>query len=1589
MRSSAPLLLLLLGCQNSGTGVPLKPAGADGDTGPEPTPEDDTEDHEDDDDIDVIEGRPSSELWRRAAVDSPGTATFTELHPSPASDEDTEWVELHNPMVLDLDLSGWTLTGAVEWTFPAGTRLPAGGFVVVAGDPARLDGAALGPWEGRLANEGERIELVSRSGRVIDTLEYGTTPVWPVLADGSGFTLTKRDHDAASDRGENWAASTVAGGTPGASNALDPLTPPLELPLVGEDAEWQVEASGTAPPADWTTRSFDDTGWQTLQAPVFGGATAEPTPGVLWATADNHYAVYAGAPDGTGLRLLGSDTDGSWTTVDEWEVELTATDHLFLAAWEQTGDSSSSQMAIAELELPTATLGTDATGWEWVLGAPGDNPGALPAGVPPETATLTALVADADALGSWALPAVERARTDAPWGSTVGGVFTGAAAFIWADTFDAASVTNTDDTYALFRSLDPAVPAPGADALDAVPTAVYLRTAFSWDADPAATTLWLECTVDDGLAVHLNGTEVHRENLPSGSLDPTTLASAAVDPARRFVVELEAGALETGENVLAAEVHQATADAAEDFLFSCALTAEVTERSSERPLRLHEVPGADALDWVELVNLSETERDLADYLLASSTGEVAAPLAGTVAAGGVVEVPVDLVLEAGDRLFLRRADGSQLLDGVAVTGVLQARVSPDGPWGRPLSASPGAENPFELTEDIVINELMFHRAPVSEPGQPYAERDEEWLELYNRGTEPVDLGGWTLTDAVAYRIPEDTVLAPDGYLVVARDPDAVRADWPGVDVVGGWAGRLGNGGDRVVLLDADGNPADEVHYFDGGRWPGAADGGGSSLELRSPWADNAAAEAWAASDESGRAAWTEVSIRGLAERSVVGPDGVWNELVLGLLDEGVVLVDDVRVVRDPDGEAVELLDVGDFDAGTDGWRLRGTHRHSAVVPDPDDASNSVLRLVATGPTGHMHNHAETTLTGETGTGEVEVSFRARWVSGSNQLHSRLYFHRLPTTTLLPQPALSGTPGAQNSVWQDNLGPTWSSLRHDPAVPRPGVPVEVSVELRDPDGLDTVTLWSAVNGAAFSATPMTEATPGHFMAQLPGQPAGTLTQLYVEATDGTGATAFAPAGGPDSRALYTVQDGAGSTTGLHDLRVLMTPADTALLHDEVRLMSNDRVGATVVYKEREVFYDVGVRLKGSQRGRPTAARVGYALRFQDDAPFRGSHTSVMIDRSEGVGYGQREVLLNLAMTAAGSVSGEHNDLIQLMAPDAAYTGPAELQLDRFSSLVLDAQFDSGSDGTRFEYELIYYPTTTDDGTPAGHKLPQPDLVVGSPITWLGDDPEHWRWTFLIKNNERREDYSAMQELGALFDSADEDFEASAERVLDVDQWLRAFAMSSLAGVTDQYGGVGSQHNAQFYVRPADGRVLFFPHDLDFYSSATMPLIGNSDLARMLENPVWERIFYGHLVDLIRTAYTTDHLAPWCTQLQSLLPAQDFAAHCAYMDARAEHALSGDSASVTARFPPVDFAITTNGGEDFTVSSPTVTLSGTGWVDVARIYVDGDAVETPVTWRDRQTWEVEVALDAGDNAVELVATDLWGEVVASDGIRVTRE
>lgn len=879
------------------------------------------------------------------------------------------------------------------------------------------------------------------------------------------------------------------------------------------------------------------------------------------------------------------------------------------------------------------------------------------------------------------------------------------------------------------------------------------------------------------------------------------------------------------------------------------------------------------------------------------------------------------------------------------------------------------------------------------PKMDGGESSEEWIELYNKGNDPVDMSGWKLEGEVKYTFPQGTTVVGGEYLIIANNPIELAAKYPDIRIVGEYNGRLPNKAGQITLIDNNKNIADEVQYYDGKPWPDYADGRNASLELRQPDADNSKAMAWQASDESGRTSWNTYTYRRTAGPSAVGPDGQWNEFVLGLLDAGEILLDDISVIEDPDGSAVQLIQNRTFESGTaNKWRILGNHSHSEVILDPDNPSNHVLRLVATGTTGHMHNHAETTLAGGrpiVNGRNYEVSYRAKWIAGSNQLNSRLYFNRIAKTTLIEVPQLNGTPGQQNSRFETNIGPTFSELRHNPPVPMAGEPVTVSVRAEDPHGISNVTLFWRIDGQSWNSLPMNRGADKLYQAQIPGLSSSTVAQFYVRAADGLGIVSFFPPQGSDSRALYKVDDNLAADNGLNNFRIIMLSDDYAWMHTNINLMSDDRVGATVIYNEKEVFYDAGVRLKSSQRHRLVAEHVGFNVDFCADHLFSGIHESVAVDRSEGVMFGQREMLIHQTLNRAGSCQlTKYSDLIKVIAPAIQHTSSAELQLSRYNAIFLNDQFENGSDGQVYEYEYIYYPRFTVSGDPEDYKIPNDDGVTGKTISDYGDDKEDYRWQFLQKNNINEDHYQGLMNFVKAFGTTGSAFNDHVTEMIDVDQWLRAFAIAVVSGAGDSYGGDNSQHNMQIYIRPSDGRALYFPHDLDAFYSPTRPLIANSDLAKIMALPGYERLYYGHVYDVLKTSYNTTYMRHWTDQLGQLLPSQPFASHLSFIGQRNSY-LSSEIAQRVAPAYPFEISAYPS-----TIADSYAPIRGKAWIDVKEVYLQGMDSPLELSWASTGsgtgktfTWNASVPLEPGVNNLVFTAYDFQGHLITTKSITIT--
>lgn len=140
---------------------------------------------------------------------------------------DFEYIELANTGSAPLDLSGAAFTEGITFVFPSGTTLPSGQRLVVAANAAALalrhPGAAnvIGPWSGRLDNNGERLQLVDAVGETV--LDFAYDDAWYPWSEAFGHSLVIIDEkNTAYDQWDlraSWTVSAEHEGTPGQAAA--------------------------------------------------------------------------------------------------------------------------------------------------------------------------------------------------------------------------------------------------------------------------------------------------------------------------------------------------------------------------------------------------------------------------------------------------------------------------------------------------------------------------------------------------------------------------------------------------------------------------------------------------------------------------------------------------------------------------------------------------------------------------------------------------------------------------------------------------------------------------------------------------------------------------------------------------------------------------------------------------------------------------------------------------------------------------------------------------------------------------------------------------------------------------------------------------------------------------------------------------------------------------------------------------------------------------------------------------------------------------------------------------------------------------
>ncbi len=181
---------------------------------------------------------------------------INEIHYAPANKTvPEEFIEILNTSDETIDLSGWSLQG-VRYTFPDGTEIEAGEYLVIGQDPATITNLysparVLGPFEGRISNSGETITLRDNNGLVIDRVNYQRGFPWPIAGGDEGFSIELIHPDLDNDLGGSWRISN-----PGQDADIDRL--------IDGGSTWKY-FKGTEEPSSptnaWRNLNFDDDDW--------------------------------------------------------------------------------------------------------------------------------------------------------------------------------------------------------------------------------------------------------------------------------------------------------------------------------------------------------------------------------------------------------------------------------------------------------------------------------------------------------------------------------------------------------------------------------------------------------------------------------------------------------------------------------------------------------------------------------------------------------------------------------------------------------------------------------------------------------------------------------------------------------------------------------------------------------------------------------------------------------------------------------------------------------------------------------------------------------------------------------------------------------------------------------------------------------------------------------------------------------------------------------------------------------------------------------------------------------------------------------
>ena len=982
---------------------------------------------------------------------------------------------------------------------------------------------------------------------------------------------------------------------------------------------------------------------------------------------------------------------------------------------------------------------------------------------------------------------------------------------------------------------------------------------------------------------------------------------------------------------------------------------------------------------------------------------------------------------SGGTIYLINSNATRVLDALRV-GAQRAGVShgrwPDGApnWRELKAASPAGSNAAPGQFQIVINEIMYH--PISHLD------DDQFVELYNHGTNSMNLDGWKLSDGVSFTFPSNTTIAAQGYLVVARNSSRMMTNYPNLNaanLVGNFQGTLSWRGERIVLTKPEQfitaastgtihTVVNEVTYGTGGRWGQWADGGGASLELTDPNSDNQLAANWTDSTAPTNAPWTTIEYTGPHEFGDLNTAA--NGVEISLLGAGECLVDDVEVI--PNGGANRVTNPG-FASGASGWTFEGNCEPSGIDASGGMGNTACLHIRASGRGDYLGNRILTTWTTALNTGTpATLRLKVRWLRGWPEILMRLRGNTIEATGPLTLPTNLGTPGAANSRLVTNAPPAIWDVSHTPVLPAANQPVVVTTRVHDAHGVTNVSLIYRIDPSATTITNVMRddgtggdlaARDGIFSATVPGQAGGALVAFYVRAADATGMAARFPNDAPTRECLIRFGEviPAGS---FGTYRVWMTAATKSTWINRSSARINGRpLDVTFVYNDQRAIYNAGGAYNGSDNtsegyNGPDATLCGYTFSFPADDLFLNTD-EILLDWPTRDLTAQREQL-SYWMAAQVGLPFNYRRHVRLYVNGVGAASRPQVygngtqiyeDLQTPGSDFLESWFPEG------ESDLYKIQAWRRDYKFPARPSPNGESYYGALQSFIDQaGRQHLarhRWTWRKRAiKESANEYSTLFNLIAVGNATSSpNYFSAVDSFMNVEQWMRVLAWERVIGNLDSYGNRTGQN--MYGVKPPGKRWQLLPFDSDLCFGAdpggsedpTSDLFGISPSAPPTDSgvpdpvaitrlrdgsPAGRRAYWRAFQDFVNgPMQPSNYLAEANAKYSALLangvvqdngtPVSNPSPVSSWIDQRRAYIQSQLNSVATS------FAVATPPG-NHTTNRNLVTLTGTAPVDVQTIAING--IEANVNWTSATAWSLQVVLTNGANPIAIDGLDRFG-------------